>query len=152
MLFPTGSLCRCSRVLGMSQQPTKPAWLMADAFFPAGLPAALAPVLLSCHNISACTLDVQSNKCQGHGGDDKQQHQRDGSCAEWPNTAVCCAGDRSWNLLVRIAALWLWAHLEQPHLSKTRVMTHIWTTEALNRTSSSYTESGKCIFDRRGLF
>lgn len=57
--------------------------------------------------------------------------------------SVCCRGGRSWKLLVWTEALWLWAHLKPPHLSYTRVRTHVWTNEALNRTTSSYAESGK---------
>lgn len=70
----------------------------------------------------------------------------------WFHITVNCRAERSWNLLVCKAALWLWAHLEPPHLSRTGVMTHIWMNEALNWTRNSYTEPGKCVFDRRGLF
>jgi len=44
-------LCRYTEFWVCHQQPTKPVWELIDAFFLAGLPVALAPVLLCYHSL-----------------------------------------------------------------------------------------------------
>lgn len=142
--FLTGP-CVDTQSFGNVTSRPEPAWEHTDEFFP----AALAPVLLSYNYISACVPN-KPKKCRSI--KDSTSRTSNTFRAVRFHITLYCRAERSWNPLVCKGALWLWAHLEPPHLSKTGVMTHIWMNEALNWTSNSYTEPGKCVLDRRGLF